>query len=120
MSAPTKTPPPMSTTAKLGWGTLGLQLLCLVAVVVIYLVDTRTGEQAAETLAETSPEALGATARTAISTVGSIAMSGGIGGGAATVGYAGRHFGSSSSPTTAELHAAEHRQTPPDDIAEAL
>lgn len=95
-SQPTTTPtaPPMSTTAKLGYATVALQLACLVAVVAVYLVEhLHPGVVEGGT---------GLTAAQALQAIGSIAIGGGAGGGAATVGHGVRHYGAAA-PTTAQL-----------------
>jgi len=96
----------MGQTAKLGWGTLALQLLCLIAVVVVYLIEHS---------APGAIELAGISAQAAISTIGSIAVGGGIGGGMVTMGQGVRHFGTRA-PTSAQLQRAEN---PPDPDADA-
>ncbi len=79
----------MSTTARLCYLTLALQAACLVAVVIVYLVEhLATGATTTVTAGQ------------ALQTIGSIAVAVGVGGGAGTVGYGMRHYGTAA-PTSA-------------------
>lgn len=78
-----------STTARLCYLTLALQAACLVAAVAVYLVE------------HLAPGAVTtATASQALQTIGSIALAGGVGGGAGTVGHGVRHYGTAAPTST--------------------
>lgn len=113
---PTIPSAPMGQTAKLAWATLGLQFFCLIIVLSIYLLEHSNPELVAEAL-----EPLGLTARMAISTIGSIAIGGGVGGGMVTAGVGMRHYGTAA-PTSSQLYVRAHQTpipNPPDADADA-
>lgn len=82
-----------STTATLGKWTLLLQAACLLAALIVYLV---------EALHPGAVQAGGVTAAEALQTIAAIAVGGGAGGGIATVGHGLRHHGTAA-PTSAML-----------------
>jgi len=85
---------PISTTAQLGKLTLLLQAACLLAALLVYLVEhLYPGAIAAGT---------GLAAATALQTIGSIAVGGGVGGGLGAVGHGVRHY-RTAAPTSAML-----------------
>lgn len=95
MTEPQATPKSApSTTASLGYYTLGLQAACLLVALTVYLFEhLHPGVIEGGT---------GLTAAQALQTIGSIAVGGGAGGGLATVGHGVRHYGTGA-PTSAQL-----------------
>lgn len=83
-----------STTARLGFATLALQALCLMAAVGVYLVEHfAPGAMTAEL------------AGRVLQTVGSISIGGGLGGGVGAASHGARHIGTAA-PTSAMLFEA--------------
>ena len=106
MTNPTPTPATPSTTAQLGKLTLLLQAACLLAAVLVYLVEhLHPGAVEAST---------GLAAAQALQTIGSIAVGGGVGGGLGTMGHGLRHYGTAA-PTTA-MHAEANPPDPDADL----